>query len=48
MVRIWNMANGDNIYIYNGKNGPIDAVGWSSDGKRIASGGNPVQVWEAF
>jgi serine/threonine protein kinase len=37
------------IYIYQGHNGPVQALAWSLDGKSIASAGNDktVQVWNA-
>ncbi len=37
------------LYTYSGHSGPVDAVVWSPDGKRIASGSvdKTVQVWDA-
>jgi eukaryotic-like serine/threonine-protein kinase len=57
---VWDALTGDHAYIYRGhadyywghftSGTSIDAVTWSPDGKRIASGGsdNTVQVWTAM
>jgi WD40 repeat protein len=50
-VQVWTALTGKTIYTYKGhagqgNNGP-STVAWSSDGRRIASGGSDVQVWDA-
>ncbi len=44
------MAATTNIYTFSGHTADVNAVAWSPDGKRIASGGNDmtVQVWQAM
>jgi WD40 repeat protein len=48
-AHILNASNGSKIYAYERQLGAIDALCWSPDSKRIASGSDDstVQVWEA-
>ncbi len=50
-VAVWNAVTGVIIYTYHGhmkqQFGGATTVAWSSDGRRIASGGSDVQVWDA-
>ncbi len=55
IVQVWDAATGSDILTYRGHSGIVNAVAWSPDSKRIASGsGNYVysepisfQVWDA-
>ncbi len=48
-VRVWNAADGGNVFIYHGHTDLVEAVAWSPDGKHIASGSfdKTAQVWNA-
>jgi len=48
-IEVWNTTTGDNIFAYNGHSGVVNALAWSLNGTRIASGGDDktVQVWKA-
>jgi WD40 repeat protein len=48
-VRIWQPATGHTSVVYRGHRGWVDAIDWSPDGTRIASGSDDhtVQVWRA-
>jgi eukaryotic-like serine/threonine-protein kinase len=60
LVQVWDALTGDHVYTYRGhadyypghftSGTSVDAVAWSPDGKRIASGGDDmtVQVWQAM
>jgi WD40 repeat protein len=49
-VRVWNVSTGRTLLSYSGHLSGVTAVGWSPDGKHIASVGfdMSVQVWNAF
>jgi eukaryotic-like serine/threonine-protein kinase len=48
-VQVWDASSGGNVLTYKGHSSAVEAVVWSPDGKRIASGGydKTVQVWSA-
>jgi len=48
-VQVWNVATRSHICTYRGHTWSVEAVGWSPDGMRIASGSTDrtVQVWHA-
>jgi eukaryotic-like serine/threonine-protein kinase len=48
-VQVWDAATGTRIVTFTGHLKPVHTVAWSSNGSRIASGGedNTVQVWDA-
>jgi WD40 repeat protein len=48
-VQVWDAATGQTLLTYTGQRTNIWAVGWSPDGKRIASSDDrgTVQVWDA-
>ena len=48
-VQVWDAVDGGQVYTYRGHSSCVNAVAWSPDGKRIASGSgdDTVQVWEA-
>jgi len=60
VVMVWDALTGDHVYTYRGhadyywghftSGQPVNAVDWSPDGKRIASGSDDttVQVWQAM
>ncbi len=60
LVQVWDALTGDHAYTYRGhadfypghftSGQAVNAVAWSPDGKRIASGGDDmtVQVWQAM
>jgi WD40 repeat protein len=48
-VQVWDATTGDTLFTYRGHSLEVNAVAWSPDGSRVASGGNDhaVQVWQA-
>ena len=48
LVRLWNVADRRETYIYHGHSGYVVSVAWSPDGSRIASAGvdRTLQVWQ--
>jgi WD40 repeat protein len=50
-VRIWDAATGQRVLTYTGhdQSADLQALGWSPNGKYIASGGSDqlIQVWDA-
>ncbi len=49
-VQVWDAVDGSNVFTYHGHSDIVRAVGWSLDGKRIASASSDktVQVWDAI
>jgi WD40 repeat protein len=49
LVRIWNIINKKETFVYYGHNGYVLSVAWSPDGTRVASAGidRSIQVWQA-
>ncbi len=47
IVQVWNAADGGHVYTYRGHSAQVNAVAWSPDGQRIASGSldRTVKVW---
>jgi WD40 repeat protein len=48
ILRVWDTHIGELIHLYRGHSRSVNAVAWSPDGTRIASGGydGMVQVWQ--
>jgi len=48
-VQVWDATDGGHAFIYKKHISRIYTVGWSADGKHIASGSNDgtVQIWNA-
>ena len=51
-MQVWDAITGNPVYTYRGHSNNVNAVAWSPDGQRIASGGGnslvgTVQVWDA-
>ena len=48
-MQVWDAATGKVFYTYRGHSAGVMTVGWSPDGKRIASGSQDktAQVWDA-
>lgn len=49
-VHVWNALDGTHIYSYPGHSQMVNAIAWSPDSRRIASGGSSgdVQIWNAL
>lgn len=49
-IQVWDAATGRQVSVYTGHPNGVDAVAWSPNGKRVASGdvNNIVQVWDAI
>ncbi len=46
-VRVWDVATGAEVLRLAGHTGRVDAVCFSRDGRRLATGSNDVRVWDA-
>ncbi|GHO83748.1 serine/threonine-protein kinase [Dictyobacter formicarum] len=46
-ARVWDAANGEDVYTNKHNPGLVAAVAWSPDGKYIASAGFKVKIWNA-
>jgi uncharacterized protein with WD repeat len=48
-IHVWNAQTGKTIYVYKGQTqeqGGVNALAWSPDGTRIASGGTDIHIWD--
>jgi WD40 repeat protein len=48
-VRVWDTAQGTQLMVLTGHEGPVRGVAWPPDGTRIATGSNDrtVRIWDA-
>ena len=49
-VQVWDATSGETLFTYRGHTKGVEAIAWSPDGMRIASGADDdtVHVWQAI